>query len=133
MTRAQSALNGFDPNANGPVRAMVVQPDGKILVAGKFFSLGGFGHVDYLARLDPVTGTADSFKPNANGVVRALALQADGKVLAGGVFSIVGGQSRNLFARLANDTAALTDLVVTRTSITPVRFRGFGDHRIVMR
>ena len=26
--RGQSALDGFDPNANGAIRAVVVQPDG---------------------------------------------------------------------------------------------------------
>ena len=31
--RGQSALDGFDPNANGAVRVVVVQPDGKILLA----------------------------------------------------------------------------------------------------
>jgi hypothetical protein len=30
----QSALDGFDPNANGAVRAVVVQADGKILLGG---------------------------------------------------------------------------------------------------
>src|SRR5438132_1145044 len=32
--RAQSALDGFDPNANGNVQVVVVQPDGKILIGG---------------------------------------------------------------------------------------------------
>ena len=34
--RGQSALDGFDPNANGVVRVVVVQPDGKILIGGDF-------------------------------------------------------------------------------------------------
>jgi hypothetical protein len=34
----QSVLDGFDPNANGTVR-VVVQPDGKILIAGDFTTL----------------------------------------------------------------------------------------------
>src|ERR1700731_2837218 len=34
----QSALDGFDPNANGNVR-VVVQPDGKILIGGDFATL----------------------------------------------------------------------------------------------
>jgi hypothetical protein len=32
--RGQSALDGFDPNANDTVRVVVVQPDGKILIGG---------------------------------------------------------------------------------------------------
>ena len=48
-------------------------------------------------------------------------MQADGKILAGGQFSNIGGQTRNLFARLTNDTAALQNLAVTQTSITWTR------------
>lgn len=53
--RAQSALDGFDPNANGVVRAAVVQPDGKILIGGDFtmVSLNGRASTatrNYIAR-----------------------------------------------------------------------------------
>jgi len=34
QARAQSVLDNFDPNANGAVSALVVQPDGKILIGG---------------------------------------------------------------------------------------------------
>jgi len=93
---------GFRPNANGAVDAIVVQPDGKILVGGQFngaTSIGGQTR-NYIARLDATTGDADSFDPNANGVVRTIALQSDGKILAGGVFTTIGGQTRNHIARL---------------------------------
>lgn len=40
---AQSALDGFDPNANGTVRTVVMQPDGKILLGGDFTSLAPNG------------------------------------------------------------------------------------------
>ena len=35
-TDGGSALDGFDPNANGAVLVVVVQPDGKILLGGDF-------------------------------------------------------------------------------------------------
>ena len=41
--RAQSAFDGFDPDANGTIRAAVVQPDGKILIGGDFTSLSPNG------------------------------------------------------------------------------------------
>ena len=41
--RGQSALDGFDPNANGAVRVVVVQPDGKILIGGDFTTLSPNG------------------------------------------------------------------------------------------
>src|SRR5205823_1732860 len=71
--------------------------------------------------LDAVTGLADSFNPNADNVVNSIAVQADGKVLAGGKFTTIGGQTRNLFARLSNDTAALQNLAATQTTITWTR------------
>ena len=64
---------------------------------------------------------ADSFDPNANGTVYSIAVQADGKILAGGSFASIGGQTRSLFARLSNDTAALQNLAVTQTTITWTR------------
>src|SRR4030095_1051396 len=39
--RGQSALDGFDPNANGTVLVVVAQPDGKILLGGNFTSVLG--------------------------------------------------------------------------------------------
>src|SRR5204863_2818761 len=63
----------------------------------------------------------DSFDPNANSFVGSIAVQADGKILVGGQFSNIGGQTRSLFARLSNDTAALQNLAVTQTTITWTR------------
>src|SRR5204862_3367353 len=40
---------------------------------------------------------------------------------ASGSFSNIGGQSRNTFARLSNDTAALQNLAVTQGTITWTR------------
>jgi len=44
------ANDGFDPNANGIVNTLVVQPDGKILMGGYFTQLQPFG--------EPVSGHA---------------------------------------------------------------------------
>src|SRR5207245_1237276 len=88
----------FNPNANNIVHSIAVQADGKIL-AGGFFnganSIGGQTR-NYIARLDPITGLADSFDPNADNFVRgSIVVQADGKILAGGDFTTIGGASRN--------------------------------------
>src|SRR5256885_8056388 len=108
----QSALDGFDPNANGAVFAVVVQPDGKILFGGDFTTLspngGGAVTRNNIARLNP-DGTLDTaFDPNANGGVRSIAVQADGKILVGGGFngaSSIGGQTRRFIAPLDAPTA----------------------------
>lgn len=117
-TRAQSALDGFDPDANGLVRAVIVQPDGKILLGGDFTTLSPNGAPavprNRIARLNP-DGTLDSsFNPNANGSVYAIAVQTDGKILAGGVFTTLapnGGAAvtRNRLARLNVDGTLDTD------------------------
>jgi hypothetical protein len=44
--RGQSALDGFDPNANGAIYAVVVQRDGKILAGGEFNGANGIGGPD---------------------------------------------------------------------------------------
>ena len=76
-----------------------MQADGKILAGGDFPSIGGQTR-NYIARLDPTTGLADSFNPNAEQFVLSIVLQADGKILVGGVFFTIGGQTRNHIARL---------------------------------
>src|SRR5207302_4780287 len=116
--------DSFNPNANGLVVSIAVQADGKILAGGgfngSFTSIGGAPR-NYIARLDPATGQADSFDPNASAGVSAIAVQADGKILAGGGFTNIGGQTRNLFARLSNDTSALQTLGVTQGTVTWTR------------
>jgi uncharacterized delta-60 repeat protein len=75
----------FGPSPNGPVEAIAVQPDGKIIVAGGFTSIAG-AERNYIARLN-ADGTLDTgFNPNASARVSALALQPDGKIVLGGGF-----------------------------------------------
>src|SRR5438132_1051102 len=108
--RGQSALDGFDPNANNAIRVVVVQPDGKILLGGDFTTLSPNGGVtvtrNRIARLNP-DGTLDTaFNPNASGSVDAITLAADGKILVGGAFISIGGQTRMRIARLDAATGA---------------------------
>ena len=71
--QAQSALDGFDPGANGTVRALAVQADGKILVGGAFTTLGGGGTGtttrNYIGRLNADGSLDTSFNPGANSFV----------------------------------------------------------------
>ncbi len=107
---AQSTLDDFDPNANGAVVALVVQPDGKILIGGDFTTLSPNGGAtftrNHIARLNQ-DGTLDTgFNPNvssANSSVFSIALQADGNILVGGIFTSIGGQARSNMARLNSD------------------------------
>lgn len=110
--RGQSALDGFDPNANGVIRVIVVQPDGKILIGGDFTTLAPNGGAtvtrNHIARLNS-DGTLDTaFDPYASADVYAIAVQTDGKVIAGGNFLYIGGQPRHFLARL-DGTTGLAD------------------------
>lgn len=86
---------------------MIVQPDGKILIAG------GMGKYDAtpclrLARLN-ADGTLDHSFVNTANVdwgVNCIALQTDGKVLAGGPFTTFGGSAHNRIVRLLTDGSA---------------------------
>ncbi|MEY2546344.1 MAG: hypothetical protein QOG48_1461, partial [Verrucomicrobiota bacterium] len=100
----------FNPNPSGGnthVSAIVVQPNGQILVGGLFDHIG-LQPRNNVARLDPVTALADSFDPNASFLIKSLALQADAKVLVTGFFGTIGGQSRNFMARL-DPTTGMAD------------------------
>ena len=102
--RRLARLIPFNPNvtSGGYVNAIEVQADGKVLAGGTFSTIGGQTR-SRIARLDRVTGSADSWNPNANGEVFNIAVQADGKILACGAFNGVngiGGQTRNHIARL---------------------------------
>ena len=81
------------------VLAFALQPDGKILVGGRFTFIGGGARYD-LARLHP-NGTLDAdFSANTSGGVGALAVQADGKILLGGGFEFIHAATRHRIARL---------------------------------
>ncbi|MDQ6905659.1 MAG: hypothetical protein M3176_02415, partial [Chloroflexota bacterium] len=101
------AADSFDPNA-GPFAqlwSVAVQADGKILAGGSFSTIGGQPRRN-LARLDPVTGLADSFNPSPNNLIYALTVQPDGKILVGGTFNVISGATRYDLARLDPVTGA---------------------------
>lgn len=88
------------------VQYVMVQTDGKILLAGRFTSVDGQPR-NGIARLN-ANGTLesiDTFNPGTgvDGSVCCVALQADGKILLGGYFTSVNGQPRNRIARLLPD------------------------------
>jgi uncharacterized delta-60 repeat protein len=105
--------DGFNPNPNGIVNAVAIQPDGKILVGGYFTqlnpSLSGNVSAGYIARLNHDGSVDTAFAPAANGVVRSIVLQPNGQILLTGEFTAIkptGSSSwvtRNYAARLNPD------------------------------
>src|ERR1043166_5705374 len=80
------------PPPDGEVRAILVQPDGKILIAGDFVTVNGQAR-GRIARLES-DGTLDFlFSPGigASSMITSLLLQGDGKIIAGGFFASWNG------------------------------------------
>jgi uncharacterized delta-60 repeat protein len=99
--RAQS-LDLFNPGADGPIYALAIQPDGKILVGGDFQILGGQPR-SHIGRIN-ADGTLDaSFNPGADGVVSCLAVTEEKNILVGGNFTTLAGIARSHFGGLSPD------------------------------
>jgi uncharacterized delta-60 repeat protein len=81
------------------VYAILVQPDGKVLVAGDFFGPARSG----IARLNSDGSLDTTFAETGASQVRSMALQPDGKVLIGGYFTTISGSPRTRIARLNTD------------------------------
>ncbi|QQR87933.1 MAG: delta-60 repeat domain-containing protein [Flavobacteriales bacterium] len=87
--------------ASSIVRSIVLQPDGKILLAGSFTMFNGTMSTR-IVRLntDGTVDTGFTTGSGANSIVHAMALQTDGKILIGGLFNLFNGTARNRMARL---------------------------------
>lgn len=103
-----SVDTSFDPGASGAnsiVYALVIQPDGKILVGGNFTTLHGTNRAR-LGRLESngdLDATFDAAASGANGTVYTLALQPqDNAVLVGGNFTTLKGTNRAHIGRLTS-------------------------------
>jgi len=98
--------SSFNPGTGtaGAVRAVALQPDGKVLIGGDFTSVNGTNR-SRMARLNSNGSLDSSFNPGTgpNAKVSSIALQPDGKVLIGGDFTTVNGVVRLQVARLYGD------------------------------
>ncbi len=103
IANAFDANDGYAPSADNVVQAVVVQPDGKAIVAGSFTTINGQVCAS-LCRLQ-VDGSVDTsfVSPTVDSFIHGMALQPDGKVLVGGQFTMVAGQARHYLARLNAD------------------------------
>ena len=84
----------FSPGAgaNGAVRAVAVQPDGRVLVGGVFSAFDGTpcSHLVRLTSAGAIDGTF-ALPTGVDGAVNAIAVQADGRILVGGEFTTFNG------------------------------------------
>jgi hypothetical protein len=100
------------------VNAVVLQPDGKVLIGGHFTSYNGDGTAsDYVMRLN-ADGTRDtSFNAGgsgANNVVYAMAAQSDKKILIGAISTPITATRRRATASCGSMLTARATLHLTR-------------------
>ena len=107
LTVNAATVDALDPSPNYEVDSVVVQPDGKILMAGNFSLVGSQLQVG-IARLND-DGTLDTnFTAGLNGIpfspaLQELALQTDGRILLAGSISYVNSTVRERIGRLNPD------------------------------
>lgn len=82
----------FDPKPDGTIHNVLVQPDGKILLAGEFLGLQPNGAPSqtarqFAARVNEDGSLDTGFNPKPNNHVTNVALQPDGKILLSGLFT----------------------------------------------
>lgn len=109
----------FNIGGTGPgnqVDAILIQPDGRILIAGFFAQYNGTT-VGRVARLNFDGSLDTAFNANLgagfNNITSAIALEADGQIIVGGSFTSLGAATANRVARLnadgTHDTAFLSN------------------------
>ncbi|MDJ0364762.1 T9SS type A sorting domain-containing protein [Hymenobacter sp. H14-R3] len=106
---------------NTVVNSLALQPNGRVLVGGKF----SLGNLNNLARLLPSGQLDTSFAPTAypDNSVNALLLQPDGALLIGGAFANVGGQVGFGVGRIIAPNVlavAAPSVPIARTEVWPV-------------
>jgi len=93
-----------DETVNGPIFAMVTQPDGKLVIGGQFTQVLG-ASANRVARLNNDLSLDSSFAANlgsgaAGGRVSSLVLQGDGRIVVAGNFTSFSGSGCGFLCRL---------------------------------
>ena len=86
--------------SNGDVRAVLIQPDGRVLIGGAFSGTYNGTAVKRLIRVLP-TGAFDvSFSANLNSPLYSMCFTPNNKLMIGGNFNSVAGVTKHRIARL---------------------------------
>ncbi len=103
LTLNISSPDGFNPNVNGDVYALAIQTDGKILIGGRFTTVGGQPRTN-LARVYADGALDGAFAAAAFGsAVYSLLIRTNGTIVVGGEFTTLAGHSRTNLGRLNSD------------------------------
>ncbi len=108
------AFGGVGGRLLPEVYAVVLQPNGRILIGGEFTTVNGTLR-NFVARLNGLDGSLDAsfdIGSGANSTVMALALQADGRIILGGEFTTFNGVPRFRIVRLLGDESGCATSVL---------------------
>ncbi len=113
----------FNPNtgANNTINALGIQPDGKIIIVGKFDSYDGITR-QKVARINSNGSLDTTFAVGygANNEVTSVTLQPDGKIIITGYFTGYNNVSRYRIARLnGTNTMATEDFFTLNMKLYP--------------
>ncbi|MFG1603920.1 hypothetical protein [Actinoplanes sp. NPDC049265] len=98
---------GFTPTFDGPVQALAVSPDGKLIVGGNFGTVNGVARKN-LVEVDPATGaTIAAWVGRSDGGVVRRAIVKGNQLYIAGAFHWVNGTEHSLLARLNATTGAI--------------------------
>ena len=103
-----SVDSSFNPDTgsdvSGSVQAILVQPDGRIIIGGVFTNVNGT-LMNHIARLNGngTLDTAFNVGPGANNTVLGLVLDSEQRILVTGLFTSASGVTRNGITRLNPD------------------------------
>jgi len=92
----------------GSVAAMARQPDGGLIVGGRFTMIDGVLRSN-IARITPAGLLDKTWNPSLDGEVFALAVDADGDIYVGGAFTHVNGQRHDVVAKLSGKGSGAMD------------------------
>lgn len=106
---------GFD----GPVNAVLVQPDGGIVVGGEFMHCHGHARMG-LARLEATGELDEEFAPGVIGSVSSLTGMPDGRIILGGSFTSIGGIARGCIGAIWPDGSLDLGFAPTGWNFSPV-------------
>jgi uncharacterized delta-60 repeat protein len=126
LSATGQVVPGFTPalTAPGAIFTLAVQPDGKVVVGGRFSQLNG-APANNLARLT-AAGTLDpTFNlTGTDGAVRKVLVQASGRILVAGAFQVAGTHTSPFVARLLAGGTADNAFTSTGSIVNYLSFAG---------
>lgn len=104
---SRDASFGVTNGANGSIKAIAIQGDGKILIGGSFTNYAGVT-VNGLCRLSSNGSFDPSFNPglgigSSNREIRVIKILGDGKIIIGGNFNTYNGSTVNGICKINAD------------------------------